>query len=80
MPDPSGMRYIYRGGLVADRGDSPLAYEPGIFGGDRLLLRTDGEVRRVTPEQLRRALDPEGTLMRRLPSRSSNSSSSWRSW
>ncbi len=60
VPDPSGMRYIYLGGLVADRGESPLAYEPGIFGGDRLLLRTDGEVRRVTPEQLRRALDPGG--------------------
>ena len=60
VPDPSGIRYIYRGGLVADRGESPLAYEPGIFGGDRLLLRTDGEVRRVTPEQLQRALDPGG--------------------
>ena len=46
VPDPSGMRYVYRGGLVADRGESPLAYEPGIFGGDRLLLRTDGEIRR----------------------------------
>jgi len=60
VPDPSGMRYVYLGGLVADRGESPLPYEPGIFGGDRLLLRTDGEVRRVTPEQLRRALAPGG--------------------
>ncbi|MEJ7636649.1 MAG: hypothetical protein WKF75_01355 [Singulisphaera sp.] len=41
-------------------GASPLAYEPGIFGGERLLLRTDGEVRRETPEQVRRALDPGG--------------------
>jgi hypothetical protein len=54
------MRYVYLGGLVADRGASPLAYEPGIFGGDRLLLLTDGAVRRVTPDQLRRALDPRG--------------------
>ena len=60
MPDPSGMHYVYLGGQVADRGKSPLAYEPGIFGGDRLLLLTDGEVRRVNPEQLWRALAPGG--------------------
>ena len=31
VPDASGMSYVYRGGLYADRGESPLAFEPGIF-------------------------------------------------
>jgi hypothetical protein len=44
VPDPSGMRYLYRGGLAADRGESPLVYEPGIFGEYRFMLRTDGKI------------------------------------
>jgi hypothetical protein len=44
VPDASGMSYVYRGGQYADRGDSPLAFEPGIFGGHRFVLRTDGKI------------------------------------
>lgn len=44
VPDPSGIRYRYVAGLIADRGQEPLAYEPGIFGPYRLVLRTDGQI------------------------------------
>ena len=32
VPDPSDMRYRYTPGLTADKGETPLAYEPAIFG------------------------------------------------
>lgn len=60
VPDPSGMRYVYARGQSADRGHAPLAYEPDIFGGDRVVLFTDGEVRRMSSEDLRRALAAGG--------------------
>jgi hypothetical protein len=44
VPDPSGMRYIYTSGLVADEGTKPLAYEPGIFGNARFVLLSSGEI------------------------------------
>ncbi len=44
VPDPSGMKYVHTPGLTADRGASPLAYEPGIFGTDRFVLLTSGEI------------------------------------
>jgi hypothetical protein len=58
VPDGAGMTYIYEGGQSADQGDMPLAFEPGIFA-DRLVLLTNGEIRRLTPGDLRR-LTPEG--------------------
>jgi hypothetical protein len=55
VPDPSGMSYLYVGGLsVAD--DGPLAYEPELFGSQRLVLFASGEIRRLEWEQLARAL------------------------
>ncbi|HEV3163923.1 MAG TPA: hypothetical protein VGZ22_07805 [Isosphaeraceae bacterium] len=59
VPDPSGMRYIYRPGLVADCGELPLAFEPGISGNDRLVLLTSGKIRQMTPDEIRLAA-PEG--------------------
>jgi hypothetical protein len=53
VPDPSGMRYIYKGGQTVDRGSSPLAFEPGIFGKDRLVLLTSGEIRRMSLGEIR---------------------------
>ena len=44
VPDPSGMRYLYVAGLVANRDHSPLAFEPGTFGVVRLVLLTDGKI------------------------------------
>src|SRR5262249_3920234 len=35
VPDSSHMHYRYMAGLIADRGEHPLAYEPGIFGSSR---------------------------------------------
>jgi hypothetical protein len=59
IPDPSGMHYVYMGGLTADRGKTPLVYEPGIFGRDRLELLTDGEIKWMSPDGFRRT-SPRG--------------------
>ena len=56
VPDPSGMRYIYTSGLVADEGKKPLAYEPGIFGNDRFVLLSSGEIVRMSEDDLVAAL------------------------
>jgi hypothetical protein len=56
VPDPSGMRYLYTNGLVADQGKTPLAYEPGIFGKDRFVLLSSGEIVRLNEEDLHAAL------------------------
>jgi hypothetical protein len=57
LPDPSGMRYLYVAGSAADRGEAPLAYEPGLFGAERLVLLTDGRIVALTAEEIRRRLD-----------------------
>jgi hypothetical protein len=59
MSDPSGLRYIYVPGLKVDSGPIPLAYEPGLFGPDRLVLTADGAVRSMTLDEIRRSL-PKG--------------------
>ncbi|AGA27747.1 hypothetical protein [Singulisphaera acidiphila] len=51
-PDPSGMRYIYHGGQVADQGATPLAIEPDLFGNGRLLLLTSGEIREMNAQEI----------------------------
>ena len=56
VPDPSGMRYIYTTGLIADQGKKPLVFEPGIFGRDRFVLLTSGEIVRMSEEDLLAAL------------------------
>jgi hypothetical protein len=56
VPDPSGMRYRYIAGLLADRGDVPLAYEPGIFGSGRFALLTNGKVVLLTDGELTSAV------------------------
>jgi hypothetical protein len=56
VPDGSGMTYIYVPGLVADRGDSLLAYEPGLFGKERFALRTSGAIVRMPDSELRRPM------------------------
>jgi hypothetical protein len=59
MPDPSGLCYIYVPGLKPDAGPIPLAYEPGLFGTDRLVLTADGAVKSMTLDEIRRALPKE---------------------
>ncbi|SIO58088.1 hypothetical protein SAMN05444166_5562 [Singulisphaera sp. GP187] len=51
VPDPSGMRYVYHGGQVADRGATPLALEPDLFGNGRLVLLTSGEIRWMNAQE-----------------------------
>jgi hypothetical protein len=38
------MRYVYMPGLIADKDHAPLAYEPAIFGDERLVLLADGKI------------------------------------
>ena len=58
VPDPSGLPYVYVGGLRVDQ-DRPLAYEPEVFGSRRLVLFANGEVRRLEWEEIARALNAE---------------------
>jgi hypothetical protein len=60
VPDPSGMRYLYASGLIADQGNQPLVYEPGIFGPDRFVLSTGGEIERMSEDKLSAALAERG--------------------
>jgi hypothetical protein len=60
LPDPSGIRYLYNGGQEADKGDSPLVYEPGIYGRQRLVLLTSGAIRGMTSAEIRRSFPPAG--------------------
>jgi hypothetical protein len=57
LPDPSGMRYVYVGGAAAGRRDAPLAYEPEVYGPERYVLFTSGEIRRLGAAELARALE-----------------------
>jgi len=52
VPDPSGMQYRYVAGRSADVGHAILAYEPGLFGTERLVLRTDGRIVLMSPEEI----------------------------
>jgi hypothetical protein len=61
VPDPSGMEYLYVAGQVADVGHAPLAYEPGLFGAERLVLRTDGQIVLISPEEIGRISAGERT-------------------
>jgi hypothetical protein len=55
VPDPSGMKYRYTPGLVADQGSSPLAYEPGLFGANRFVLLSSGKIVFMTDGELSKA-------------------------
>jgi hypothetical protein len=58
VPDPSGMPYFYLGGIVS-AAPVPVAYEPGLFGPERLVLFSNGDIRKLTYERLLEALPPE---------------------
>jgi hypothetical protein len=42
--DPSGMRFVYAPMHRADQGAAPLAWEPGIYGPQRMVLLTSGAI------------------------------------
>ncbi len=56
VPDPSSMKYRYTAGLIADQGSSPLAYEPGLFGSNRLVLLTNAKIIFMTGDELSSAI------------------------
>lgn len=61
VPDPSGIRYGYLPGLKPDAGSGLVAYEPPLFGRERLVLRADGEIALLPAEAFRAALAARGT-------------------
>lgn len=56
VPDPSGMNYIYVKGLQAGQGNRPVLYEPDIFGPERYVLFTSGDIRRLKSTEIQHAL------------------------
>jgi hypothetical protein len=59
LPDPSGMSYAYVKGLKTDTPETPLAFEPDIFGPVRLVLFTSGAIRAVKAADLQLTLPAE---------------------
>jgi hypothetical protein len=59
-PHPSGMRYLYVVGQAPSPAGRLLAYEPGVFGDDRLALFTDGEIRKLPLAEIRTLLGEGG--------------------
>lgn len=55
VPTPAGMRYLYVPGLTMNQGATPLACEPEIFGATRLVLLTNGEIVRMSSDELSQA-------------------------
>lgn len=52
----SGLHFIYVSGQKADSGAAPLAYEPGLFGRERWVLFTDGDIRQLPIDAIHTAL------------------------
>jgi hypothetical protein len=55
LPGPSGMRYLYTANPVADPA-APLAWEPEVFGAQRLVLFSDGAIGVMDSVTLERVL------------------------
>jgi hypothetical protein len=55
-PDPSGVPYCYAAGQAPHRGSRLLTWEPRVFGDGQFVLFTSGDVRRLSPAELERAL------------------------
>ena len=50
--DPARLHFVYLGGSVADVSRTPLAFEPGIYGRERLVLFTNGEIEAMSVEAI----------------------------
>lgn len=57
--DPGGTRFVYVPGGVSGDSSRVVAYEPGLFGPERLVLFADGEIRRLPLDAIL-AATPEG--------------------
>lgn len=58
VPHPSDVQYLYVGGVRRDE-PAPLAFEPELFGTDRLVLCVDGGIRIMMSDEIAKALAPE---------------------
>ncbi len=56
LPGVAEMRYLYVPGLKIDPSPRVLAFEPDVYGGDRLVLRTDGTIVALSSAEIRRQL------------------------
>jgi hypothetical protein len=58
VPDPSGMQYLY---IPAERGKGPipLAFEPELFGSERLVLCANGAIVTMTSDDIARVFAAE---------------------
>ena len=54
--DPSQLHYVYVSGSLADGPRMPLSFEPGIYGRDRYVLYTTGEIELQTVEEIYQAI------------------------
>jgi hypothetical protein len=59
VPGAGGMRYAYVAGRQVQGPVAILVYEPEVLGGDRLVLRTNGEIALVPSAELRKQLAGE---------------------
>src|SRR5262249_26242454 len=56
LPGTYGMQYVYLGGTATALDGLPLACEPEVYGLNRWVLFTDGTIRLLSSEEIRRAL------------------------
>ncbi len=61
LPAQLSMRYIYKSGLTTGDGEKILALEPAIYDDDQYVLLASGAVRRMSHEEIRKALDAEAS-------------------
>jgi hypothetical protein len=58
VPASGGLRYVYKGGVARRGGNNffavPLAYEPDVFGADRLVLLNNGSVVWMPIDEIKR--------------------------
>jgi hypothetical protein len=52
VPGGAGMKYVYEPGRIAGDGARVVAFEPGIFGKERLVLLSSGEIVKLSQEIL----------------------------
>ena len=64
LPDTANMHYFYLGGKMSFPQGIPLVHEPEIYGAERFLLYSNGDIRKMDGEQLAKLLE-EGEKMKR---------------
>lgn len=60
VSDPAPIHYVYVPSLRVDSGKLAVAYEPGIFGPDRLVLLADGSIAKMSLKVIQKAKPPVG--------------------